>query len=147
MQIVDLQSARRQKSEHIMKYLIASVTAGSLVLMAALPAAGQSARSVDSNASASNSASDRGTYIQMARDEVQEWRQKLRDFSDSAQTKGTEANKVAVDDLTRAWTRTEAASRRLENAGAADWQGAKASYKAASQKLVLAWHKVSPTGK
>ena len=71
----------------------------------------------------------------------------MRDFSDSAQTKATEANKAAVDDLTRAWTRTEAASRRLENAGAADWQGAKTSYKTASQKLVLAWHKVSPTGK
>jgi hypothetical protein len=126
-----------------MKYLIASVTAGSLVLMAALPATGHSARSLDSNASALNSASDRGTYVQMARDEVQEWRQKMRDFRGSA----TEANKAAVDDLTRAWTRTEAASRRLENAGAADWQGAKASYKTASQKLVLAWHKASPTEK
>ncbi len=83
----------------------------------------------------------------MARGEVKEWRQKMRDFSDSAQTKATEANKAAVDDLTRAWTRTEAAPRRLENAGAADWRGAKASYKAASQKLVLVWHKVSPAGK
>ncbi len=46
-----------------MKYLIASVMAGSLVLMAALPAAGQSARSIDSNALALKSASDRGTYI------------------------------------------------------------------------------------
>ena len=130
-----------------MKYFIASMIAGSFVLMAALPAAGQSARSVDSNALALNSASDRDTYIQMARSEVQEWRQKMRDFSDRAQAKATEANKAAVDDLTRAWTRTEAASRRLENAGAADWQDAKASYKAASQKLVLAWHKVSPTAK
>jgi anaerobic glycerol-3-phosphate dehydrogenase len=147
MQIVDLQSSQRQKLGHNMKYLIASVMAGSLVLMAALPAAGQSARSMDSNASALNSASDRGTYVQMVRDEVQEWRQKMRDFSDSAQTKATEANKAAVDDLTRAWTRTEAASRRLENAGTADWQGAKASYKTASKKLVLAWHKVDPTEK
>jgi anaerobic glycerol-3-phosphate dehydrogenase len=147
MPIADLQSARRQKSGHNMKYLIASVMAGSLVLMAALPAAGRSARSVDSNVLALNSASDRGTYIQMARGEVQEWRQKMRDFSDSAQTRATEANKVAVDDLTTAWTRTETASRRLESAGTADWQGAKASYQAASQKLVLAWHKVNPTGK
>ncbi len=130
-----------------MKILVASVIAGSLVLMAALPAAGQSARSVDSNALALNSANDRGTYILMARGEVQEWRQKIRDFSASAQTKATKANELAVDDLIRAWTRTEAASRRLENAGAADWQGAKASYTAASLKLVLAWHKVSPTGK
>jgi hypothetical protein len=147
MQIVDFQSVRRQKSGYNMKYLIASVTAGSLVLMAGLPAAGQSARSIDSNASALNSASDRGTYIQIARGEVQEWRQKMRDFGDGAQTRATEANKEAMDDLTRAWTRTEAASHRLESAGAADWQSAKASYKTASQKLVLAWHKVSPAGK
>jgi hypothetical protein len=147
MQIVDLQSVRRQKPGYNMKYLIASVMAGSLVLMAGLPAAGQSARLIDSNASALNSASDRGTYIQMARGEVQGWRQKMRDFGDGAQTRATEANKEAMDDLTRAWTRTEAASHRLESAGAADWQRAKASYKAASQKLVLAWHKVSPAGK
>ena len=63
-----------------MKYLIASVMAGSLVLMAALPAAGQSARLVDSNASVLNSASDRGTYVQMVRDEVQEWRKKNARF-------------------------------------------------------------------
>jgi len=130
-----------------MKTFIASVMAGSFLLIAALPAAGQSARSVNSNALALNSASDRDTYIQMARGEVREWQQKMRDFSDGAQTKATEANKVAVDDLTRAWTRTEAASHRLENAGTADWQDAKASYQAESRKLVLAWHKVNPAGK
>ena len=129
-----------------MKDLIAALMAGSLVLVATLPAASQSARSVASHASAQDSASDRGTYIQMARSEVQEWRTKLRDFSDSAETKTTDANKAALDDLTRAWTRTEAASRRLESSGTADWQSAKASYKTASQKLVLTWHKVSPTG-
>jgi len=129
-----------------MKNLIASVLVGSLVLMAALPAAGQTARLVDSNASIHHSANDRATYIQGVRHEVEEWRQKLHDFSDSAQAKATEANKAALDDLSKAWTRTEAASRRLENAGADDWQIAKTSYKTASRKLVLAWHKASPTG-
>ena len=61
-------------------------------------------------------------------------------------TSGTEANEAALNDLTRAWTRTEAASRWLEHAGADDWQIAKTSYKSASRKLDLAWHKVSTTG-
>ncbi len=129
-----------------MKNLIASVMAGSLVLMAAFPAAGQAARLVDSNASVHDLANDRATYIQGARREVEEWRQKLHDLSDGARAKATEANKAALDDLTRAWTRTEAASRKLETAGADDWQIAKTSYKTASRKLVLAWHKVSPAG-
>jgi hypothetical protein len=129
-----------------MKNLIASVIAGSLVLAAAFPAAGQAARLVDSNASVRDSANDRVTYIQGARREVEEWRQKLHDSSDSTRVKATEANKAALDDLTRAWTRTEAAARRLENAGADDWQIAKTSYKTASRELVLAWHKVRPTG-
>jgi hypothetical protein len=128
-----------------MKNLIASVIAGSLVLMAALPAAGQAARLVDSNASVHDSANDRATYVQGARREVAEWRQKLHDFSDNTRAKATEANNAALDDLSKAWNRTEAASRRLENAGH-DWQIAKTSYKTASRKLVLAWHKVSPAG-
>ena len=57
-----------------MKNLIASVMAGSLVLMAALPAAGQAARLVGSNASVHDSANDKATYIQGARREVEEWR-------------------------------------------------------------------------
>lgn len=125
-----------------MKNLIASVIAGSLVLMAAVPAAGQAARLVDSNASVHDSANDRATYVQGARREVEEWRHKLHDFSDSARAKATEANKAAADDLTRAWTRTEAASRKLETAEAGDWQSAKTSYKTASRKLVLAWKKL-----
>ena len=129
-----------------MKNLIASVMAGSLVLMAALPAAGHAARLVGSNASVHDSANDRATYIEGARREVEEWRQKLHNLSDSTRVKATDANQAALDDLTKAWTRTEAASRRLENAGADDWQIAKTSYKTASRKLVLAWHRVSPTG-
>lgn len=130
-----------------MRLFSASITAASLILMAALPAAAQSARLLNSNASVHDSASDRNTYTQRARSEMQEWRRKLDEFGDSAHVKAKEANKVAVDDLNKAWTRTEDASRRLENAGADDWRSAKASYKVASRKLTLAWHKVSPTGK
>ena len=82
-----------------------SVMAGSLGLMAALPAGGQSARLVDSSASAQDSASDRGTYTQRARGEVQEWQRKLRDFSDSARAKARESSKEASDDLNKAGTR------------------------------------------
>jgi hypothetical protein len=127
--------------------LSASIAATSFALMAALPAAAQSARLLNSNASVHDSASDRDTYIQRARSEMQEWRRKLNGFGDSADAKAKEANKVAVGDLNKAWSRAEDASRRLENAGTDDWRSAKASFKAASHKLTLAWYKVSPTGR
>jgi hypothetical protein len=94
-----------------------------------------------------NATVDRDTYLQRARDEMQEWRRKLHDFSAKAEANGKEAGNAAETDLNKAWTKTEAASRRLQTVGAEGWQRAKTSFEKASHELAEAWHKLHPEDK
>lgn len=80
--------------------------------------------------------------MQRARDEMQEWRRKLHDFSAKAEANGKEAGNAAETDLNKAWTKTEAASRKLETVGAEGWDHAKTSFEKASRELADAWDKV-----
>jgi hypothetical protein len=126
----------------------ASIVIGSLVLIGALPAAaGQSTFSPSGSAPVrlaanGDSTVDRDTYLQKARDEMQEWRRKLHDFSAKAEANGKEAGNAAKTDLNKAWTKTEAASRKLQTAGAEGWDSAKASFEKASRELADVWDKI-----
>lgn len=67
-----------------MRSLAASIVIGPLMLTGALPVA--AGHSIFSNApiqlaASSDPTADRDTYAQKARDEMQEWRRKLQDFS------------------------------------------------------------------
>jgi hypothetical protein len=44
--------------------------------------------------------------------------------------------------LTKAWTKAEAASRKLQTVGAKDWESAKTSFEKASRELAEAWDKI-----
>jgi hypothetical protein len=127
-----------------MTILIASIVIGPLMMVGALPAA--AGLSIFSPApiqlAAADSTFDRDTYLQKARDEIQAWQQKLHDFSKKAVAKGKEAGNAAEDDLDKAWTKAEAASQKLQTAGAGDWAGARSAYENASHDLADAWDKV-----
>jgi ABC-type sugar transport system substrate-binding protein len=127
-----------------MRILSASTVAGSLLLAAlvALSATGLSAQSASSVRVASVSTADRETYVQQAREEMQQWQLKLKDFSDKTRTKATDANIAAQKDFNEAWAEADVASQKLETAGAADWESAKSSFKKASQKLAAVWQKI-----
>ena len=133
--------------------LAASIVIGSLVLFGALPAAaGQSTLSPGASAPVRVAANgdptvDKDTYLQKARNEMQEWRRKLHDFSAKAEGNGKEAGNAAETDLNKAWTRTEAASRRLQTVSAEGWDSAKTSFEKASHELAEAWHKIHPEDK
>jgi hypothetical protein len=134
--------------------LAASILIGSLLLIGALPAAAGGQSTIPPSASAhvrlaanANATVDRDTYLQRARDEMQEWRRKLHDFSAKAEANGKEAGNAAETDLNKAWTKTEAASRRLQTVGAEGWQRAKTSFEKASHELAEAWHKLHPEDK
>ena len=76
-----------------MRMLTVSIVIGPLVLIGALPAAGQPTLALGSGApvqltAGANSVADGDTYTQMARDEMQEWQRKLHDFSEKAAAKG-----------------------------------------------------------
>ncbi len=110
-----------------MKMRTASIVIGSVVLIGALPAAaGQSTLSPGANAPVRLAANgdptvDKDTYLQRARKEMQEWRRRLHDFSARAEANGKGTGNTAETDLNKAWTRTEAASRKLQTVGAEGW--------------------------
>jgi hypothetical protein len=124
-----------------MRIFTAAIVIGPLLLIGALPAgAGQSPPALGSNApvglaAGGDTAADRDTYTQKARNEMQEWRRKLHDFSEKAGASGKEAGNAAMTDLNRAWVKTEAASRKLQTVGADGWDHAKTSFEQASQAL------------
>ena len=128
-----------------MRILTASIVIGLLVPIGAqFASAGQS---IDSHTSiqlavGGDSTGDRDTYIQEARDEMQEWQRKLHDFSEKAKAKGQAAGNATEIDLNKAWTRAEAEARKLPTAGAEGWKSAKTSFEKASRELANAWDNI-----
>jgi len=104
------------------------------------PASGQSA--LVRAAATRDPAAERESYMQRARDEMAIWQRKLDDFGAKSEAKATAAQARTAKALDSAWAETKTASARLEAAGAADWESAKASYGKASHKLAMAWQKV-----
>ena len=136
-----------------MRIIAASIVIGSLALIGALPAAaGQSPLSLGSGnavriAAGDYSADDRDSYIRRAHDDVQEWQQKLANFGKRTEAAGKHVGNAAQSDLNAAWTKTEAASHRLENAGADGWESAKIAFEDASDDLADTWHRNVPDNK
>jgi hypothetical protein len=133
-----------------MRILTALIVVGPLALIGALPAAAGQSSPADTSvqlATGSDAPADRDTYLRKARDDMQEWQQKLHDFGEKAEAEGKEAGTALGNDLSQAWTKTEAASRDLQAAGAEGWQAAKTSYEKASRELSGAWHKFRPQDK
>lgn len=133
-----------------MRMLAAAIVLGPLILVGTLPAvAGQSSSSGTKiqMAAGSNSTADRDTYTQKTQGEMQEWQQKLRAFSETAKARGETAGNAAENELNTAWSKAQAEARKLQIAGAADWESAKASYEKASRELADAWDRNRPRDK
>jgi hypothetical protein len=136
-----------------MKILSTAIVFASLTLIGTLPAVpGQPVSLLPSNtairlAADSDSPSDRDSYVQRVKNEMQEWQRKLHDSGEQAEAKTQSAGNSARNELNEAWSKTEAASHRLQTASADGWASAKASFEEASNKLAAAWHKVHPEDK
>ncbi len=130
-----------------MRIVIGPIIA-TLALAGVLPAAAQSKPPSDQApvrvAATRDPTAARETYLQRARDEMGTWQQKLNDFTTATVAGETAEQAKAKKALDSAWAETKAASARLEAAGAADWERAKAAYSKASHKLAMAWQKVDP---
>jgi hypothetical protein len=131
---------------------IAPLLIGTLVLAGASPAVAQSKPASNQGTSVGvahtrDAAAERESYTQKAQGEVRIWQQKLHDFDAKVRVKATEAQASASKDLDQAWIETKTASARLKTAGENDWDSAKASFKTASDKLAVSWHKVNPADK
>ena len=135
-----------------MRILTAAIVIGPLMLIGALSALADPSISsgtplrlaAGGDTTSDDTTSDRQTYTQKAREDMQEWQRKLHDLGASAEAKGQEGGTAAERDLNEAWTRTEAASRQLQTVGDEGWESAKATYAKASHDLAEAWHRVHP---
>jgi hypothetical protein len=128
-----------------MRILTASIVIGPLMLVGGLSAAAGPSIAADAPvrlAAGSDSTTDRDTYAQRARAEMQEWQRKLHDFDETAEAKGRKAGNAAENDLHVAWTKVEAAGHKLQTASAEGWESAKVSFEKASHELADAWDKV-----
>jgi hypothetical protein len=127
------------------KSFVASILVGSFMLVGVLPAA--TSRSISSDtpiqlAAGSDSTTDKDTYTQKARDDLQEWQRKLHDFSEKAETAGRRDASEAEHDLNAAWKKTQGELRQLQAASSEDWEAAKSSYEKASHELADTWHRI-----
>lgn len=136
-----------------MRILTAASVIGSLMLIGAVPfAAGQSVLAPGSGApfrlaAGGDSTADQDTYVREAQDKMKEWQHKLHDLRETAEAKGKGAGDAAGSDLNTAWAQCQAASRKLQTAGAEGWESAKADFETASHSLAEAWYKVHPEDK
>jgi hypothetical protein len=133
-----------------MRILPTATVVGSFLLIGligTLPAAGQSVQPPQSAASSRMAAvadwkTERDTYVQKARDEVQAWQQKLHDLREKTKTRNSEASITTQKDFNAAWTEADDALHKLETVGTEDWESAKMSFNKASLKLVATWQKI-----
>lgn len=135
-----------------MRLSTASIVIGILTLAGGSPASSQSKPASIQGTSvgmpaARDAAAERKSYTQHAHDEVRVWEKKLHDFDARAQVNATNAKASATKDIDDAWAQTKTALAGLETAGEKDWDGAKASFKSASDKLAVTWKRVNPANK
>jgi hypothetical protein len=120
-----------------------------LILMAALPAVGQtffpSASGAPLQLAAEGSfGAKKDEYVQKSKAEMQEWTEKMKEFGQKADDKGQHAAAASKNGLQQAWAKTEAEARKLEAAGADGWENAKNSFENASQNFRDSWRKAHP---
>ena len=88
-----------------------------------------------------DSTADRDTYTQKARASLDEWRQRLDDFSAKAKAKGEEEGNAAQNELNVAWIKAEAEQHKLGTASVEGWEDAMISFENASHDLKEIWDK------
>jgi hypothetical protein len=132
-----------------MKILNALAAGGTLLLIAAVPAAGQPMSLHASGApirlvAEGDFGAKKDEYVQRSKSEMREWQRKMHDAGETAEAKGHEASAATKSALHDAWAKTETESRKLETASADGWDSAKRSFEKASQNLKDTWHKIHP---
>jgi hypothetical protein len=131
-----------------MKILATAIGIGPLVMIGTLPEASQSGHPREGASvrlvTDRDSTADRETYTQKAHDDMQEWQPNLRAFDEKVQAKAVQAHTSTMDDLTKAWTQAEAASRRLETASSEDWETPRPPSRKHPTGLIWRGAKVTP---
>jgi len=118
--------------------LIASAATMALALGSASSfAAMNDAGSAPSTTEKTQSSAD--AYRKRMAGEVDEWKQKVDDFSTKAKEKGTAASKSAATKLDRAWDNVKTQWDKLQNATDDTWSDTKAAFEKAWRDFQDTW--------
>jgi hypothetical protein len=80
-------------------------------------------------------------YVSQAREQMDEWRHKLDELSDKANTQAHTTTESARGDIDAAWRRAQAEEKHLEGASEDGWAHVRSSFEKASQDLKDTWNR------
>jgi hypothetical protein len=88
-------------------------------------------------------AQKRERYETKARQELDEWQQRVADLNAKAKAKGSELSEKGRAKLDAAWADTKAQWSKLKAASGDAWEGARARYERAKQRLASSWDELT----
>jgi hypothetical protein len=132
-----------------MNVFSALATGSALLLIAALPAAGQPLPLQATGAPVQLAAQwalgvKKEEYARKSRDDMREWQAKLEGAREADRDQGRSAAAAGLSGLHRAWAKAEAESLRLETANGEGWNSARSAFEKASKNLADAWRRAYP---
>ena len=120
--------------------------AGGTAVAGAIPAPAATGSSVMLVADTNDFATQRDEYIRKAQDELQDWQNRMSQWTDEAKANGSKISEQTRQNLDKAWTDVEANWRKLQAAAPQTWDKARASFEEASERMKSAWEKIQPRG-
>lgn len=111
-----------------------------LVSAGCAPAAGAAGSAVAAERGATGQPTAHDEYLNEAQNQVDAWRDRMRQWSDEAKAKGSKISSAAGRRLDRAWAGVEADWGKLKAAGPKGWDKARAAFEEASRRLQRSWH-------
>lgn len=119
---------------------------GGTAVASAIPAPPPTGHGAILVADANDFATQRDEYIHKAQDELEEWQNRMSQWTDEAKENGSRISKQSRQNLDKAWTDVKANWRRLQAAAPQTWDKARASFEEASERMKSAWEKIQPRG-
>jgi predicted membrane-bound mannosyltransferase len=137
-------SMLRSNAARVTTLTVAALTA--MTMLSAVPHALGQPRSPDDEViqtSATNrQTSPQDSFRLRARDEMADWRLKMRAFDEKVDAGSQRHVDAAETRLPLAWDDTEVEARNVQSASAQDWARTKLAYEAASHRMTMAWERV-----
>jgi len=115
-----------------MRGIALSLAFGTMIAAGTLPAAAQP---VPVTARTGTQTPYRQTYEEDARARLRVWAGEVTAFNKTAEAKGRDQDNAAGSDLNVAWTEAKAEERKMEVAGADDWESVRTTFDNASHRF------------
>jgi sporulation protein YlmC with PRC-barrel domain/ElaB/YqjD/DUF883 family membrane-anchored ribosome-binding protein len=95
---------------------------------------------------ANEKSNDMDEYLRQAKQEMQEWQNKVDAYAEKARRKGSEAAKEAKQSMEAGWSKVQEQWQRLENASQEAWEETRQGYENARDAFQKEWNKTTSGG-